>query len=131
MFSQQMEAPMPITLECGQTVKLIAENIEGKSSVPFGKPGAPAPALAQAAAETKAATDAETDAKKNAEADITRQQNEITCGGGDDCEKKTPPPKAAVTKNGKATSRLNADRSGTANGVAKATGKGTVECKKV
>ena len=122
-----MEAPVAITLECGQTVKLIAQNVEGKVDVAFAKPGSAPPALLQAAAEAKAKTDAETEAKKNAEANITTQQNEINCVP-EHCNKVAPPPTSRVTTAGTATSTLNPDRSGTAHGTAKAEGKGTIKC---
>ena len=119
---------LAITLECPHPkIKLIAENIAGAADVSFVKPGAPG--TTKADAETKAKTDAETDAENKAKADITRQQNEVSCAGTK-CTKDAPAPTSVVTEKGTATFTLNNDRSGVAHGTAKATGHGTVECKK-
>lgn len=120
---------MAITIKCGQTIHLVAEDIAGTADVQFPKPGTPG-GLTQAAAETKAKSDAEKKAQENAEADITRQQNEINCAGGDKCKKTAPKPTSTVVAGStSASSILNNDRSGTAKGKSKADGKGDVECK--
>lgn len=117
-----------VTLECTHpAIKLIAENIEGTSSVAFAKPGAPGgKTKAQATKEAEKA--AEDKAEENAIADVTNQQNAVQCAG--DCKKEASVPKATITQKAKVKFTMNADQSGTAQGSAKATARGTVECKK-